>query len=178
MQTTATFRPDQARLNITYAGQNGDFIDPVPLDASDAVIRQWVEEALHSGSIPGIPATPSASLADFVVDRFAPNETRDHALIQIRPKTAFGAHNCCFHAYRGPCHMVLKDGHVLQQCCTCQRMRQVHADHAEDKSLIRERRDPLLQSLLKRNIEQALTSPPVASLKRGEVAAWIRNLPQ
>jgi len=42
-------------------------------------------------------------------------------------------HKHCFHLFRGPIHMVIPDGHVVQKCCTCERTRTVHADHAYDR---------------------------------------------
>lgn len=80
----------QARVNITYNGQNGELPDPVSLDANDGDIRQFVTEAVRGGSVPGIPADPTADFRDFVIDRFAPNEARPFNLIAVRPKTAFG----------------------------------------------------------------------------------------
>ena len=81
----------QARVNITYKGENGDLPDPVFFDASDADVRTWVTEAVANGSIPGIPADANADFADFVVDRFSANAERDYNLVQVRPKTPFGA---------------------------------------------------------------------------------------
>lgn len=80
----------EARVNVTINGQNGDLPDTVNRDASDIDIKRWVTEAVRAGSVPGIAADPNASFQDFVVDRFGPNETRPHSLIQIRPKTPFG----------------------------------------------------------------------------------------
>lgn len=77
-----------ARLNITYAGQQGDLPDPVDYNASDAEIRTWAREALAQG-IPGIDPDPSADFSDFVVDRFAATEGLP-ARISLRPKTPFG----------------------------------------------------------------------------------------
>lgn len=79
----------QARVNITYAGQNGDLPDPVFFDATDGDIKTWVTEAVTNGSVPGIMAG-DADFTDFVVDRFAANEQREFNLIQVRPKTPFG----------------------------------------------------------------------------------------
>jgi hypothetical protein len=84
-------RADEARLNVTFAGQNGDLPDPVAFDATDADIKQWVTEAVRNGGIPGIAANAGASFDDFVVDRFPPNDQRPFNLLQIRPKTPFGA---------------------------------------------------------------------------------------
>ncbi len=80
----------EARVNVTYAGQNGDLPDPVHFDSADGDIKAWVTEAVQSGNIPGIPATPDANFTDFVVDRFAATDERPHALVQVRPKTPFG----------------------------------------------------------------------------------------
>jgi hypothetical protein len=85
---------DQARVNITWGGQNGDLPDPVYFDSTDGDVRQWVTEAVRSGSVPGIPADPDADFRDFVVDRYSPNEQRPYNLIQIRPKTPFGTPAC------------------------------------------------------------------------------------
>lgn len=82
---------NEARLNITWNRQNGDLADPIPLDAAEGDIRQWVTEAVRAGSIPGIPADATADFRDFVIDRFPPTDARPHNLIAIRPKTAFGA---------------------------------------------------------------------------------------
>lgn len=81
---------NQARVNITYAGSNGDLPDPVSIDANDGDIKQWVTEAVRGGGVPGIPASPDASFTDFVVDRFPPTEARPYTLFGIRPKTPFG----------------------------------------------------------------------------------------
>jgi hypothetical protein len=80
----------EARVNITWNGQNGDLPDTVNRDAADADVKRWVTEAVRAGSVPGIAADANANFQDFVVDRFGPNEMRPHSLIQIRPKTPFG----------------------------------------------------------------------------------------
>jgi len=82
--------PDQARINVTYAGANGDLPDPVAFDAPDGDVKGWITEALRAGSIPGIGADPGADLRDFVVDRFQASDVRPWNLIQLRPKTPFG----------------------------------------------------------------------------------------
>jgi len=81
---------NQARLNITYQGENGDLPDPVFFDSVDGDIKTWVTEAVTNGSVPGIPADPGADFTDFVVDRFASNDERTYNLIQVRPKVPFG----------------------------------------------------------------------------------------
>lgn len=81
----------QARVNVTYGGQNGDLPDLVYFQATDADIRVWVTEAVAAGSIPGIVAAPRANFRDFVVDRFGATVARPYNLIQLRPKTPFGS---------------------------------------------------------------------------------------
>ena len=83
-------RDTEARVNVTYNGQNGDLPDTVFVQATDADIRAWVTEAVRSGTIPGIYASPSANFRDFVVDRFGATTARPYNLIQLRPKTPFG----------------------------------------------------------------------------------------
>jgi hypothetical protein len=80
----------EARLNITYGGQNGDLPDPVARDASDADIKQWAREAVRGGHVPGIRGDRNASFVAFVVDRFPPTEHRPYYAIFLRPKTEFG----------------------------------------------------------------------------------------
>jgi len=81
---------NDARVNVTFGGCNGDLEDPVLFAASDEDVKNWVSEAITGGSIPGIPAQ-QADLSDFVVDRFSPTEGRPYNLIQLRPKTPFGS---------------------------------------------------------------------------------------
>ncbi len=86
--------PDEARVNVTVAGSNGDLPDPVSFDATDGDIKAWVTEAVRTGNVPGIPANPDVSFVDFVVDRFSASEARPYNLLQVRPKTPFGHFNC------------------------------------------------------------------------------------
>jgi hypothetical protein len=81
---------NEARVNVTYGGANGDLPDPVSFDATDAHVKAMVGEALHTGGIPGLQAAPDADLSDYVVDRFRANEARPYNLVQMRPKTPFG----------------------------------------------------------------------------------------
>jgi len=80
----------EARVNVTWGGQNGDLPDTVSNDAADGDVRQWVTEAVRTGHVPGIPADPAADFRDFVVDRFAATEIRPWNLLVVRPKTPFG----------------------------------------------------------------------------------------
>lgn len=81
---------DQARLNITWNGQNGDLGDPVLFDATDTEIRGWATEAVRTGSVPGIVADPNADFTDFVIDRFAASDVTPFNRLMSRPKTPFG----------------------------------------------------------------------------------------
>jgi hypothetical protein len=81
---------NEARVNVTFGGQNGELPDPVMFDATDGDIRGFVSEALRNGSIPGVPAALNPDLADFKIDRYGPTEARAYNLIQVRPKTEFG----------------------------------------------------------------------------------------
>jgi len=83
-------REHEARVNITFAGQNGDLPDTIRYDSTDADVRGWVTEALRGGSVPGIDGLRFVDLRDHVVDRFPANNNRPYNLIQIRPKTPFG----------------------------------------------------------------------------------------
>ncbi len=78
-----------ARLNITFSGQNGDLPDTVNFDATDGDVKQWAAEAVHGGYIPGIAADPNADFTDFVVDRIGATEDLPPRLF-LRPKTPFG----------------------------------------------------------------------------------------
>jgi hypothetical protein len=80
----------EARVNVTYGGQNGDLQDTVDVRATDNDLRAWVTEAVRNGSIPGILPDRRANFRDFVVDRFGASQTRPYNLIQLRPKTPFG----------------------------------------------------------------------------------------
>lgn len=85
-----TLETTEARVNVTYGGQNGDLPDTVFFESTDGDVRSWVTEAVRNGSIPGISAAEDADFDDFVVDRFSPTEGRPYNLIQLRPKTPFG----------------------------------------------------------------------------------------
>ena len=79
-----------ARLTITYNGQQGDLPDMVPYDADDRDIKQMATESLRDGYVPGIDAV-DADFGDFVVDRFPARDDVPYNRLSLRPKTPFGA---------------------------------------------------------------------------------------
>lgn len=85
-----TMRHWEARVNITWAGQNWDLPDPIAYDATDRQVLAMVTEALRSGGVPGIRADRYVDLRDFVVDRFPAGRDVRHNRIFVRPKTPFG----------------------------------------------------------------------------------------
>ena len=80
---------NEAMLNITWAGSNGDLRDPVFFDSTEADIKAWATEAIRNGNVPGIDADPNVDFTDFVVDRFAAKDDMPNRLM-IRSKTPFG----------------------------------------------------------------------------------------
>ena len=80
----------QARLNITWSGENGDLPDAIDFDAADAQILNWAAEAIQNGGVPGIAGDANANLADYVVDRFGPGNGIEFNRVSVRPKTPFG----------------------------------------------------------------------------------------
>jgi hypothetical protein len=83
------YNEPNARLNVTYEGNNGDYPDPVDYNAADADVLQIATEAIRTGYIPGIAAMPNADLTDFVVERFPAVDDLPPRLL-ARPKTPFG----------------------------------------------------------------------------------------
>lgn len=84
-------RDDEARVNVTYAGQNGDLAQTVYFQSTDGDIKAWVTEAVRNGNVRGIASDERANFDNFKIDRFGPTEGRPYNLIQVRPKTEFGA---------------------------------------------------------------------------------------
>ncbi|MCA9491706.1 MAG: hypothetical protein KC621_17365 [Myxococcales bacterium] len=82
---------NEARLNVTWNGQNGDLADAVPADATDAEVLAWATEAVRSGSIAGVAADRRVDLTGFVVDRFPATRELPYPRLFVRPKTPFGA---------------------------------------------------------------------------------------
>jgi hypothetical protein len=54
-----------------------------------------------------------------------------------RVQKAEDAHCCssahCWHRKNGAIWMVVKDGHVVQECCRCPATRTIHLDHAMER---------------------------------------------
>jgi hypothetical protein len=80
----------EARVNVTWNGQNGDLMEPVPFTATDRQLKEWAREALIGGSIPGVQPTGQVNMANYVVDRFTANGTVSYNRIFLRPTTPFG----------------------------------------------------------------------------------------
>ena len=80
----------EARLNVTWRGQNGDLPQNVPFDASDAEVKAWVLEVLRADGVPGVARDGAANLDDFVVDRFPGTAEMPYNRLFVRPKTPFG----------------------------------------------------------------------------------------
>ena len=81
-------RAYEARLNITHDGRNGDFVEPVPFDASDAQLKAMAAEAIRAGLLG--PANGRVNLDGCVVDRFPASERFPMNRLFLRPKTPFG----------------------------------------------------------------------------------------
>ena len=79
-----------ARVNITWKGQNDDLPDEVLFDLSDDEIKKIVQESISSGSVPGINQDESADFSNFVVDRFSADANTSINRIVVRSKTPFG----------------------------------------------------------------------------------------
>ena len=89
-QAGPVFREDQAQLNITWARQNGDLPDPVSYTATDGEVKEFAQEAVSTGYVPGIGEDGAANFNDFVVERFPATEARPFNRLVLRPKTPFG----------------------------------------------------------------------------------------
>lgn len=81
---------NQARVNVTWMGKNGDLPDPVSFDATDGDVKQWITEAVRTGGIPGIDGDPNADFKDFIVERYAATADVPYNRLFVRPKTPFG----------------------------------------------------------------------------------------
>lgn len=82
---------NEARVNITWARQNGDLPDPVQLDTNDGDILGFVTESVRGGDVPGIAADPNANFQNYMIERIDPSDAYPFNRILVRPKTAFGA---------------------------------------------------------------------------------------
>lgn len=80
---------NEATMNITWSGQNGDMPDPIPFDATDADLKAWATEAVQNGDIPGISADHAVNFENFEVQRFNATDTLPNRVF-VRPKTPFG----------------------------------------------------------------------------------------
>ncbi len=85
-------REDEARVNVTWKGENGDMVNPVPWGAPHGDILAFAAESIRNGGVIGITADPAADLKDFRVDPHPakPDGGYSYNRFTIRPKTAFG----------------------------------------------------------------------------------------
>lgn len=90
MMKNLDLRAWEARVNVTWDGQNGDLPQAVAFAAGDRELKGWIAEALTSGSIPGVRARGHVDLRDFVVDRFPADREVPFNRIFLRPSTPFG----------------------------------------------------------------------------------------
>ena len=81
---------DQAKVNITWKGENGDLPDSVLFDSGDADVLQWITEAVRTGGVPGIKVDATADFHGYVVDRYKATDDVTYNRIMCRPKTEFG----------------------------------------------------------------------------------------
>lgn len=81
---------DEATLNVTWSGQNGNLSDPVPFNSTDGELKAWASEAIRNGDIPGVNADAGVDLSDFAVDRYRATADKPYNSLFIRPKTPFG----------------------------------------------------------------------------------------
>ena len=82
-----------ARLNITFAGQQGELPDPVAYDTTDEDLKRMATESVRDGYVPGIDKNDNVDFTDFVVDRFSARADVPFNRLMIRPKTPFGLIN-------------------------------------------------------------------------------------
>jgi len=81
---------DEAVLNITWSGENGDLPDAILYDTSEAEIKRNATEAVRTGGVPGIDLDETVDFADFVVTRFRAKDDVPFNRVVLRPKTPFG----------------------------------------------------------------------------------------
>ena len=83
-------RPGEARLNITFDGQNVDFDAPVPFGASEAELKRWARESIAGGALGAERPAHAVDLDQHVIDRFPATAKVPHNRIFLRPLTPFG----------------------------------------------------------------------------------------
>jgi len=76
-------------INITYNGLSGNYFAQLEPGIDDTTLKRFCAEALRSGEVSGIAATPveDQAFTNYVVDRFHGELTR----FVLRPKVPFGA---------------------------------------------------------------------------------------
>jgi len=88
-----------ARLNVTWAGQNGDYPDPIPFThpltpETKQGVLDMAAEAIRTGYIPGIAADENVDLEGFEVDVFPATDGQPDNRAFIRSKTPYGGGRC------------------------------------------------------------------------------------
>lgn len=74
-------------INITYAGQSGNWFTQLDVGMDDQNIRRICEEAVRAGEVPGVLTNiPGNAFTNYVIDRFNGEQTR----FVVRPKVPFG----------------------------------------------------------------------------------------
>lgn len=74
-------------INITYAGQSGNWVTQLDTGMDDHNIRRICEEAVRAGEVVGLKSNiPRNAFANYVIDRLNGPETR----FVVRPKVPFG----------------------------------------------------------------------------------------
>jgi hypothetical protein len=81
---------DEATLNITWGGENGNLSDPIPFGASTTDIKSWASEAVSNGNVAGIAEDTNVDFGDFIVDRYRASTEKPYNSVFLRPKTPFG----------------------------------------------------------------------------------------
>lgn len=57
------------------------------------------------------------------------NQIHEDAEVEMQKKNPVVSCTHHYHPKTGPVMMVIKDGHVVVQCCMCDHMKQVHREH-------------------------------------------------
>lgn len=87
---------NEAVVILAVKGQMGEMVDssnkltPIPYDASNENVLEWIGEAVRSGNVRSIEADSDLDLKDYVVDRMPATADRPYNMVMVYPKTPFG----------------------------------------------------------------------------------------